>query len=276
MNTSPTFTIDRSGFATLCPPLAVDERARLESSILEHGCRDPLVVWIEEDVLLDGHNREQICRKHGIPYTVVGVSLPDRAAAHAWVIDNQLGRRNLSPDQASYLRGKKYEAEKLPEGRPAEKLPQSEGVTETAERVAAETGVSRATVERDAKFARNVDRIAELAGPKARTAILTGGIKMTRAQVAKAAEKGVTTIRELKKVASGPKTRRPRPEPRTKPEFEGLANDVSSLMVRLTAARLAVQQTEGAVPGVPEALQPLRKLASEIDALIAALQGQEQ
>lgn len=28
-----------------------------------------------------------------------------------WIINNQLGRRNLHPDQASYLRGKRYNAE---------------------------------------------------------------------------------------------------------------------------------------------------------------------
>ena len=41
-----------------------------------------------------------------------GRALPDRAAAVEWIIANQLGRRNLTPEQKSYLRGKRYQLEK--------------------------------------------------------------------------------------------------------------------------------------------------------------------
>ena len=52
---------------------------------------------------------------HRITFDVCKISLPDRDAAKLWVIRNQLGRRNLTPGQASYLRGLEYEASKLPE-----------------------------------------------------------------------------------------------------------------------------------------------------------------
>ena len=103
-------------FSALIPPLTDDERRQLEANILADGCRDPLVVWQEESILLDGHNRYRICRKHRIAFDVRRVRLPDKTAAKLWVIRNQLGRRNLTPDQASYLRGLEYETAKQPYG----------------------------------------------------------------------------------------------------------------------------------------------------------------
>lgn len=48
-------------FKALIPPLDADERAQLEANIVADGCRDPLVLWC--DVLLDGHNRHEICTR---------------------------------------------------------------------------------------------------------------------------------------------------------------------------------------------------------------------
>ena len=72
-----------------------------------------------------------------------------------------LSHQPNAPEYLSYIRGKQYELEKLRVGRPAsgEKLPHCEGITETADRVAAEHNVGRATVERDATFADAVDKI---------------------------------------------------------------------------------------------------------------------
>jgi len=103
-------------FSALIPPLTPEELVQLEANITADGCREPLVVWKEQGVLLDGHNRLRLCRKHGLEYAVRKVSLPDKPAARLWIIRNQLGRRNLTPDQASYLRGLEYEASKQPHG----------------------------------------------------------------------------------------------------------------------------------------------------------------
>ena len=40
-------------FSRLIPPLAADERHRLERSLLAEGCREPLLVWQEQNLLLD-------------------------------------------------------------------------------------------------------------------------------------------------------------------------------------------------------------------------------
>lgn len=175
-------TIDAE-FKTLIPPLAPDERAQLEANIVANGCRDPLVIWGGHDVLLDGHNRYDICTRHGIPFTTVEIELEDREAAYNWIIENQLGRRNLTPEAASYLRGKRYQREKRHEGRPT-KLDQNDPVIgETANRLATEYKVSAPTIKRDAQFAAAVDALTGIAGQDVRDAVLSRDAKVTRKDI---------------------------------------------------------------------------------------------
>lgn len=105
------------------PPLATDEREQLEQNILQYGCKDPLLLWetaeitIKPDsptpdqichVLLDGHNRYEICSKYSLDFKFTVVELPSMQDAQDFMIDHQLGRRNLSAEQMAYLRGMKY------------------------------------------------------------------------------------------------------------------------------------------------------------------------
>lgn len=85
-------TIDPE-FKALIPPLAADELRQLEENILRDGCRDPLVVW--NGVLIDGHNRHEICTRHGLPFETKEMVFDDRSHAEEWIIRNQFGRRNL-------------------------------------------------------------------------------------------------------------------------------------------------------------------------------------
>lgn len=82
-------------FKSLIPPLTDEERAGLEESIIREGCRDALVLW--GDVLVDGHNRYEICTAHDIPFQTVQKDFKDRNAVIVWMVQNQLGRRNLLP-----------------------------------------------------------------------------------------------------------------------------------------------------------------------------------
>lgn len=90
-------------FKKLIPPLVPDEKNRLRANLKRDGCRDALVVWEEEGILLDGHNRLEICEEEGIEYRTATISLPDRAAAEIWILENQAGRRNLSITQKALL-----------------------------------------------------------------------------------------------------------------------------------------------------------------------------
>ena len=53
-------------FRDLIPPLNEEELKLLEASIVADGCESPLIVW--NGVIVDGHNRYAICRKHEIPF----------------------------------------------------------------------------------------------------------------------------------------------------------------------------------------------------------------
>ncbi|MYN19464.1 hypothetical protein GTP81_22225 [Rugamonas sp. FT107W] len=89
-------------------PLTEAEYAALERSILVEGCRDALVLW--EDVLVDGHNRYQICQQHGIPFKVTeNTSFRNLDDVKLWMIDNNLGRRSISDFQRGVLALRKKE-----------------------------------------------------------------------------------------------------------------------------------------------------------------------
>jgi len=83
-------------FQGLIPPLSDEERAELERSILAEGCRDAVIGWEGEGILLDGHHRYAICEANSIPYEVRWESHPDRDSAMLRMIDIQRARRNLA------------------------------------------------------------------------------------------------------------------------------------------------------------------------------------
>ena len=55
-------------FRDLIPPLNEEELKLLEESLVADGCESPLIVW--NGVIVDGHNRYAICRKHEIPFAI--------------------------------------------------------------------------------------------------------------------------------------------------------------------------------------------------------------
>ena len=89
-------------FAEKIPPLTEDEFSLLEQNIVADGeVLDPLIIW--NNTILDGHNRYRILKKHPeIPFKTFPKEFPDKYAAIAWICRNQLGRRNLTPEQKRY------------------------------------------------------------------------------------------------------------------------------------------------------------------------------
>ncbi len=167
-------------------PLTPEERNTLEMLIERDGCQEPLDVWEEGDLLLDGHNRLEICNEFRQPFKtrVVPKSVvPDRQVAITWIAQRQLGRRNSSEEQKRFLRGLQYKAEKKSHGGDRKSMAQSEPLIPTSEKLAKEHGVSRATIKRDAQFAEAVLKAAETHGPEAKAAILSGKSGLTIGQV---------------------------------------------------------------------------------------------
>jgi len=99
-------------FKNLIPPLKEDELKQLEENILIDGVRDSLVVWDSPDgnrYLIDGHNRWNIIQKHNLAYNVRRIEFDSREEVLLWIIDNQLGKRNLQSIDAILLNQKKGE-----------------------------------------------------------------------------------------------------------------------------------------------------------------------
>ena len=177
-------------FEALIPPLQPEERQQLEESIAKEGCRDRLVVWAETGILVDGHNRYSICKKLGRPFNVAPMSFPSRDAAADWVDRNQLGRRNLTPDQMSLLRGRRYNRAKKAQGGRADRSFGEDKVSapKTAEALAKQHGVDEKTIRRDGQFAKAVEAVKS-ADPTIERRVAQGGAAApARKDVIKAAE----------------------------------------------------------------------------------------
>ena len=165
-------------FKSNIPPLSDEEYAQLEKNILADGCRDPLVLWGQ--LLVDGHNRYAICTKHGLPFNTVQKEFASRDEALDWTDANQLGRRNLTPDQRSIIRGRRYNRTKKAVGAPlgssnASKInvATSSTLIPTAKALAKAHGVSERTIRSDGKRAEALDKLA-LTAPKQAQAVIDG------------------------------------------------------------------------------------------------------
>jgi hypothetical protein len=82
-------------FKALIPPLTNEEYNQLEQNIITAGqCYEAILVW--DGMIVDGFNRFCICATHGIGFNLKEVHFPTREEAKLWIIENQLGRRNLT------------------------------------------------------------------------------------------------------------------------------------------------------------------------------------
>ena len=200
-------------YQSLIPPLGQREYQDLVQGLLRDGCREPLSVTEDLDergnvcyLLLDGHHRYRICERFKLPYeTKLIHGLMSREEARQWIVRNQLGRRNLTPEQVAYYRGEQYTAlrkddgENLKKGRPSgspvdqidppENTLGNKGLTQvaemgtTAEQLAAKHNVSPGTIKRDAQYAEAVDRLVTFLGPEFRRRLLAHKTGLCRADV---------------------------------------------------------------------------------------------
>jgi len=168
------------------PPLSEEESQQLEQNILKYGCKDALLVWettrsvaglsITEDstpayILIDGHNRYRICQTNQLNFNIQLLAFNTLKEVKDYMIDLQLGRRNLTPQQASYFRGLRYNNEKTERGKydritdegliNVDDYFESKRVkVSTASKLSEEYKVSPATIRRDAEFAEGLGKLS--------------------------------------------------------------------------------------------------------------------
>lgn len=196
-------------FKHLIRPLRRKEFVQLEQNILADGCRDPIVVW--NDVIVDGHNRYEICMRHDIPFDTRNMEFECREAAIAWICANQLGRRNITEETRKFLIGMQYENEKVVT-RIRNKLGKNQhtvGSAEidedegdlacrhwTAQRIAEENNVSAGTVQKYAIYTRALEKIGNKE-PKLIPKILSGQYKIAHKHVIEMADLSAEDLRRI-------------------------------------------------------------------------------
>ena len=183
-------------FKSIIPPLSESEHELLEESLKHDGCREPICIW--NGVIVDGHNRYEICTRLGIPYSTILLSFPSRADAISWICLNQLSRRNLNGEAFRYLIGKRYDAEKIiaqrknanginqftktPEDDQAE--PDNESWkaktdSRTSARIGQQYNLNHTTIESYGRFSRSLDQI-ERKAPGLLPDVLAGSIRISK------------------------------------------------------------------------------------------------
>ena len=188
-------------FQSQIPPLTDDEFKQLEENILKEGkLISPLIVW--NNTLVDGHNRYAILQKHPeIYFSTMPLPFESREEVLAWICKNQLGRRNLTPEQKKFLIGKQYSVEHRKSGGNGnnqytattqeavpEELCQIDTIPPTSaeasirKQIAERNNVSESYVARSEKFMRGVE-IMEQMIPDMQEKILSGQFKVRDADM---------------------------------------------------------------------------------------------
>jgi hypothetical protein len=192
-------------FRDKIPPLTDAEFEQLRENILADGeVYEPIAVW--NDVIVDGHNRWRIVQENPqIPFRTKEMEFADKWAAFEWMYRKQLGRRNLSDEQKTYLLGKLYEARKKTQGTNNQFVQaknenrqndafQPKGKTSII--IAKEQGVGQKTVERAEHFAKGLDAIAEVS-KEAADKILKGGTRVAKSDVSEMREATNEEVKEF-------------------------------------------------------------------------------
>ena len=188
-------------FQNQIPPLTDDEYKPLEENILKEGkLISPLIVW--NNTLVDGHNRYAILQKHPeIYFSTMPLPFESREEVLAWICKNQLGRRNLTPEQKKFLIGKQYSVEhRKPGGNgnnqytattqeavqeelcQIDTIPPTSAEASIRKQIAERNNVSESYVVRSEKFMRGVE-IMEQMMPGTKEKILSGQFKVRDADM---------------------------------------------------------------------------------------------
>ena len=188
-------------FQSQIPPLTDDEFKQLEENILKEGkLLSPLIVW--GNTLVDGHNRYAILQKHPeIYFSTMPLPFESREEVLAWICKNQLGRRNLTPEQKKFLIGKQYSVEHRKPGgngnnqytaaakEPVQEelcqidtIPPTSAEASIRKQIAERNNVSESYVARSEKFMRGVE-IMEQMMPGTKEKVLSGQFKVRDADM---------------------------------------------------------------------------------------------
>lgn len=121
-------------FESLLPYTDSTEDALLEQAVVgTSGPTDPLVLWGDSNILIDGHRRLKICVQHDLPFKTISEPLETREEVKVWMLFRQLARRNLRDHSRPRLVRELYDrirgASSRHDGNAAEKIARVIGTT---------------------------------------------------------------------------------------------------------------------------------------------------
>lgn len=221
-DTQANFRIDPE-FENKIPPIGEAEFQQLRENILAAGeVYEPLVVW--DGLLVDGHNRWKVIREHPeVKWRIRNMDFADKWAAFDWMYKNQLGRRNLTDEQRTYMIGKMYEARKQSVGGQIRGSAQNGHAIRTSEQIAKEIGVGKETVKRSEKFSKGVDALREVS-PEAADKVLNGKSDATKSDVSELGKAEPELVKAFARaIEENKKPVRPKRLPKTDEEKRDLA-----------------------------------------------------
>lgn len=196
-------------FKEKIPPLTEAEFEQLRENILSDGeVYEPIVTW--NGVIVDGHNRWRVIQENPeIPFRTKEMDFPDKWAAFEWMYRKQLGRRNLTEQQKSYMIGKMYEARKNTEafkgnqytlksgdGQNVQNQTRREIKDGTSGEIGKEFGIDGKTVRRNEQFAKGLDAIADVS-KEAADKILKGESRVAKSDVSEMREATSEEVKEF-------------------------------------------------------------------------------
>jgi polyhydroxyalkanoate synthesis regulator phasin len=240
-------------------PLTPVEYAALERSLLAEGCRDALVLW--RDVLIDGHNRYDICRKHDIPFrTVQNDRFDSLEDVMLWVIDNNLARRSVSDFQRGMLALRKKEIVAARAAQRAAEAPPEQATAEAADDEHSDPPWhTREDVAKAARVSANtlsqIERIRKTAAPELVDAVRKGEISVSAAATVASlpAQAQVAAVaggrKELKQAARQVREQKAGAKPKKETVPESPEEQVKALRAQLGELkdRVATLMTENEV-----------------------------
>lgn len=166
--------------------LKLDEREALVESVKKDGFTDPLVIWLNHGILVDGHNRHSVWQDEfgsdpDKAPEIVEKHFADKDAVKEYMARKQLGRRNLSDAErvkfALLLKpvlAKEAETNlHLAKGKGVKGV-QNSAQVKTVDKIAKTAGVSRDTVQK-------VEKVLKAGSDKVKKDMLAGDLSINKA-----------------------------------------------------------------------------------------------
>lgn len=259
-------------FRDLLPQARKDEDEGLEASIMmTGGPLEEISVWKGHDIIIDGHRRYAICRKHNLPFKVREMEFSSRDQVIAWMRTWQCDRRNLHPNDHHVQRVKLAE------------WIVAQGVTtgEAVMRLKKAYEISERTARRDVAMAKNLAEMPAEVLDRVRTDELPTAAVQTLAKMDPVeAVKVVTENPDREKLKDALRNKPETPKPPVVPKGKIAAFHAAAKQCReqLGVVQRSVSDLSRMVPNSHADLRDIKRMLGDCDDIvqtwITAYEGQ--